>query len=73
MPYPLPASAREWQQKMRVFVDERLIPWEVHAEMNDGFVPQGEHEAIFAATRAMGLYFPSLPREGGGAELTKLE
>ena len=73
MPYPLPASAREWQQKMRVFVDERLIPWEVHAEMNDGFVPQEEHEAIFAATRAMGLYFPSLPREGGGAELTKLE
>ena len=29
-------SALEWQIKIRKFVDNELIPWEVHAEMNNG-------------------------------------
>lgn len=73
MAYPLPQNARDWQSKMRAFTDEHLIPWEVEAEMNDGFIPQEAFDAIFAATKAMGLYFPSIPRDGGGAELSKLE
>ena len=27
-------SALEWQIKIRKFVDNELIPWEVHAEKN---------------------------------------
>ncbi len=73
MAYPLPPAARQWQKTMRAFVDERLLPWEVEAEMNDGAIPQHDYEAIFAASRALGLHFPSLPQEGGGAGLTRLE
>ena len=73
MAYPLPPAAREWQKKMRAFVDRLLLPWEVEAEMNGGVIPQDAYEEMFAASRAMGLHFPSLPREGGGAGLSKLE
>ena len=32
-------SALEWQIKIRKFVDNELIPWEVHAEKNSGNLP----------------------------------
>ena len=32
-------SAYSWQKKIRIFVNEELIPWEVHAEMNNGEIP----------------------------------
>ncbi len=73
MPYPLPRSARDWRAAMRGFVEERLIPWEVEAEMNDGFIPREAHDAILAATGEMGLRFPSIPEEGGGGGLSKLD
>src|SRR6516162_10270342 len=39
MPYPLPPRARAWQEKVRRFVSEELIPCEVEAEMNQGELP----------------------------------
>ena len=40
MTYPLSKGARAWQEKVRKFVDEELIPWEVEAEMNGGLLPK---------------------------------
>jgi alkylation response protein AidB-like acyl-CoA dehydrogenase len=43
------ASDREIQARARAFVDEELIPWEVHAEMNDGEIPpevKSRHEKL---------------------------
>ena len=40
MTYPLSKGARAWQEKVRKFVDEGLIPWEVEAEMNGGLLPE---------------------------------
>ncbi|HJR91188.1 MAG TPA: acyl-CoA dehydrogenase [Acidimicrobiia bacterium] len=39
MPNPLSPEDREIQARVRAFVDDELIPWELHAEMNDGEVP----------------------------------
>ena len=33
-------SALEWRTKIRKFVNDELIPWEVHAEMNNGELPK---------------------------------
>jgi len=33
-------TALEWKKKIRKFVNDELIPWEVHAEMNNGELPQ---------------------------------
>ena len=33
-------KALEWQKKVRQFVNAELIPWEVHAEMNSGELPE---------------------------------
>ena len=33
-------KALEWQKKTRKFVSDELIPWEVHAEMNKGELPE---------------------------------
>ena len=73
MSYPLPESARVWQSKLRKFVDEELIPWEVHAEMHDGELPEGVREKHKEMTKAMGLFMPSIPKEHGGAELSMID
>ena len=33
-------KALNWQKKIRKFVNDELIPWEVHAEMNKGELPE---------------------------------
>ena len=73
MAYPMPESARAWQAKMRAFVDRHLIPHEIEAEMNDGFIADDAYEGIFRATEEMGLIFPSLPDAAGGTHLSKFE
>ncbi len=73
MAFPMPPGARRWQQTMRSFVDTHLVPREVEAEMNDGFIAAEAHEAIYRATEEMGLLYPSLPDAAGGRHLTKFE
>ena len=73
MTYPLSKGARAWQEKVRKFVDEELIPWEVEAEMNGGLLPEevrGRHRRL---VRELGLGAISMPRELGGGGLTMLE
>ena len=46
MSYPLTPFARAWQEKVRRFVAEELIPHEVEAEMNGGLLPEELRTAI---------------------------
>lgn len=73
MSYPLPEPARAWQEKLRPFVDNELIPWELHAEMNDGQIPEEVRQKHKEATKAMGLFMPSIPKDKGGAGLSMIE
>ena len=33
-------KAFEWQKKIKKFVNDELIPWEVYAEKNNGELPK---------------------------------
>ena len=71
MSYPLPPEARALQAAVRKYVDEELVPWEVHAEMNHGEVPPEVHERQKREARRIGLSSMDAPRElgGGGASM----
>lgn len=73
MPYPLPAAARAWQEKLRRFVDDELIPWETEAEMNGGALPPEIHARHRARAREIGLHALAIPKELGGQGLSVLE
>ena len=73
MPHPLPASARAWQDKVRRFVDEELIPFEVEAEMNGGVLPEGVRDRHRCRAREIGLHALAIPKQYGGQGLTALE
>ena len=71
MSYPLPPEARALQAAVRKYVDEELIPWEVHAEMNHGEVPPEVHERQKREARRIGLSSMDAPKDlgGGGASM----
>jgi alkylation response protein AidB-like acyl-CoA dehydrogenase len=73
MSYPLPARAREIQERVRTFVTQELIPWEVHAEMNNGEVPDDVRKKHKDGARKAGLYNMDIPPELGGQGLSMLE
>ena len=73
MPHPLPSSARAWQAKVRRFVDEELIPFEVEAEMTGGVLPEGVSKLQRRRAREIGLHALAIPKEHGGQGLTALE
>jgi alkylation response protein AidB-like acyl-CoA dehydrogenase len=73
MSYPLPPSARAWQEKTRRFVTEELIPYEVQAEMNNGELPPGVRKHHQQKAREIGLHALAIPRALGGQALTMLE
>lgn len=73
MTYPLPPRAREIQQRVRAFVTEELIPWEVHAEMNNGEVPDDVRKKHKAGARTAGLYNMDIPQDMDGQGLSMLE
>ncbi len=53
---------REIQERTRRFVDDELIPWEVHAEEHEGRIPSEIHEAHVAKARELGLASMNMPR-----------
>lgn len=69
----LPQAVRALQQRVRAFVDEELIPHEVHAEMNGGELPPGQEHRVRAKVDALGLRAMNIPAELGGGGLTWLE
>jgi alkylation response protein AidB-like acyl-CoA dehydrogenase len=73
MSYPLPPRAREIQERVRKFVTQELIPWEVHAEMHDGEVPPDVLKRHQAGAQAAGLYNMDIPVAMGGQGLSMLE
>ena len=73
MSYPLPPRAREIQERVRTFVTEELIPWEVHAEMHDGEVPDDVRKKHKEGARKAGLYNMDIPTDMGGQGLSMLE
>jgi alkylation response protein AidB-like acyl-CoA dehydrogenase len=73
MAYPLPAPARAWQEKVRRFVDQELIPWEVEAELHGGELPPEVRKRHRHMARELGIHSLAIPREYGGQGLTALE
>ena len=47
--YPLSDTDREIQERTRRFVDEDLIPWELHAEEHGGKIPRRSTHATRSA------------------------
>jgi alkylation response protein AidB-like acyl-CoA dehydrogenase len=72
MSFALPAEALEWRAKVKRFCVDELIPWEVHAEMNGGRLPDdvaARHERLAIE---MGLPRLGAPKRHGGLELSEL-
>ena len=73
MSYPLPPAARAWQEKVRRFVAEELIPHEVEAEMNAGLLPAALRQQHRRRAKEIGLHALAIPKALGGAGLSYLE
>ena len=73
MSLELPASARAWQERVRRFVNEDLIPYEVEAEMNEGVIEPSVRLRQRERALEMGLPGMDVPQELGGLGLTNLE
>ena len=63
----------QWQKKMRSFINEYLIPWEIEAEMNNGVIPDDASMKMQAKAIEMGLSKMDVPLEYGGLNLSMVE
>jgi acyl-CoA dehydrogenase len=64
---------REIQDRARAFVDDELIPWEVHAEEHDGRIPDDVRAAQHRMARELGLSAMNMPAELGGGAMTTFQ
>ena len=72
MSFELPKDARDWQARVRAFVDRDLIPWEVEAELNSGEISAEARDRHRATARDMGLPGMDVPRDRGGLGLSNV-
>ncbi len=63
----------EIQRRARDFVDDDLIPWEVHAEEHDGLIPEDVRERHRAKAKELGLFAMNMPTDLGGGGFTMLQ
>jgi alkylation response protein AidB-like acyl-CoA dehydrogenase len=63
----------ELQERARAFVDDELIPWEVHAEMNEGEIPGDVRDRHEKLARELGFTAINQPVELGGHDYTTLQ
>ncbi len=70
--YPLSAEDRAVQQRARAFVDEELIPWEVHAEEHDGHIPDDAHGRHRRMAMDLGFSAMNMPTDLGGGGYSML-
>ncbi|MGH8926682.1 MAG: acyl-CoA dehydrogenase family protein [Acidimicrobiia bacterium] len=63
---PLSAVDRALRETTRRFVEEELIPWEVHAELHEGEIPPEEKTRQEKKARELGLTAINQPVELGG-------
>jgi acyl-CoA dehydrogenase len=73
MGYPMTDEDRAIQEKVRRFVDDELIPFEVEAEMNGGVIPAEAVERQKKLLSEMGLSAINMPEELGGDGLTMFQ
>ena len=66
-------STRKWQQQVRQFVEQDLIPWEVEAELNNGVIPQEVSEKMQRNAIALGLSKMDAPTEHGGLGMSMVD
>jgi len=64
---------RDIQERARRFVDEELIPWELHAEEHGGRIPQEARERHRRMAIELGLFAMNMPKELGGGGFTMLQ
>tara|TARA_Y100000590_G_scaffold222430_2_gene251729 strand:- start:1194 stop:2372 length:1179 start_codon:yes stop_codon:yes gene_type:complete len=67
------SSAIEWQKKIRKFVDEELIPWEIHAELNNGEIPEEIEKKHINIAKSYGLAGMGILKKDGGLGLGMFE
>ena len=66
-------KALEWQKKIRKFVNDELIPWEVHAEKNYGELPKEIANKHRDLAISLGLPGMGVTKEIGGLGLSMFE
>ena len=66
-------SALAWQIKIRKFVDNELIPWEVHAEKNRGNLPPDIEKKHSSIAINLGLPGMGISKKEGGLGLSMFE
>ncbi len=71
--YPMSEEDRRIQETARRFVDEELIPWEVHAEEHGGRIPEEVRQAHRRRAMELGLYAMNMPQELGGGGFTTFQ
>jgi acyl-CoA dehydrogenase len=71
--YPMSDADREIQARTRRFVDDELIPWEVHAEEHGGQIPPEAKQRHHHLAIELGLFAMNMPRSLGGTEMTMLQ
>ncbi len=60
------------QQRARTLMDE-IIPWEVHAEMHDGELPEGQMDKHMARAHELGFNAINIPKDLGGDGFSMLQ
>jgi len=73
MAYPLSPATLEWQRKARDYAERELIPYEEHAELNEGLLPPEVAARHKALALELGLSRLDAPVEHGGLGLPKLD
>jgi alkylation response protein AidB-like acyl-CoA dehydrogenase len=66
-------STAQWQEKIRQFVDEELIPWEIEAEMNGGVIPDSVSKRMQNEAIKIGLSRMDAPTEYGGLSMSMVD
>ena len=73
MNVPMDDTTRHWQALARRFAEERLIPCEVAAEMNEGRLPPETAKAHAMEARELGFSAMDVPAEHGGLALRQVD
>ncbi len=73
MAFGLTEADLELQTRSKSFVDDELIPWEVHAEMNNGEIPDDVRDRHEKLARDLGLTAINQPAELGGHGYTTMQ
>ena len=71
--YPMADEDREIQERARRFVDEELIPWELHAEEHGGDIPEDVRARHHRMAIELGLFAMNMPKALGGGGFTMFQ